>query len=91
MTIGPSADGGYYLIGFNKPSFTQSLFDNIPWSTRSVYKKTLHKANLANLSVYSGKQLNDIDTLKDLKKLFAVDHTVYSMPHLKKVYTSLVN
>ncbi|RME89157.1 MAG: glycosyltransferase [Planctomycetota bacterium] len=43
MVIGPTLDGGYYLIGFQNASFTPVVFSNIPWSTREVFSNTLEK------------------------------------------------
>ncbi|MDM8537304.1 TIGR04282 family arsenosugar biosynthesis glycosyltransferase, partial [Desulfobacterales bacterium HSG17] len=35
--IGPSVDGGYYLIGFNTETFLPQAFENITWSTEKVF------------------------------------------------------
>ncbi|HIP29980.1 MAG TPA: glycosyltransferase [Sulfurospirillum arcachonense] len=43
VVLGPSLDGGYYLIGFNKKSFTSKAFEDIKWSTPNVLKQTLQK------------------------------------------------
>jgi len=39
IVLGPSTDGGYYLLGMN--SCHEELFRNINWSTSSVYRETL--------------------------------------------------
>ena len=42
LCIGPSADGGYYLIGLREPHL--GVFDAIDWSTSRVYGQTLAQA-----------------------------------------------
>src|SRR5436190_7986700 len=39
LAIGPSADGGYYLIGMRQPHL--GVFYRIDWSTSRVYAQTL--------------------------------------------------
>lgn len=63
VVLGPSTDGGYYLLGMAAPG--HDLFDGVPWSTPEVFPATLrliekHHANAAFLP-----QLSDIDTLED--------------------------
>ncbi|MEK9583910.1 MAG: TIGR04282 family arsenosugar biosynthesis glycosyltransferase [Flavobacteriaceae bacterium] len=64
VVIGPSCDGGYYLIGLNKE--TPDLFKEISWSTEKVLNQTLEKAGRLSLKVQLLDQLRDIDTLEDL-------------------------
>lgn len=61
--LNPTEDKGYYLIGFNKNSFTKKTFE-IDFSYE-VYKQTLQTLNL--LHVKEGKKLLDIDTIQDLR------------------------
>lgn len=64
--IGASEDGGYYLIGFKKSSLKKTVFENIPWSTDTVYENTVEKLKAHALSVYEAPVLHDIDTVEDL-------------------------
>lgn len=64
MVIGPSQDGGYYLLGMQ--SFYEDLFSGITWSTSTVYQETIGRADELELSYYTLPTLNDIDTQKDL-------------------------
>ena len=63
VVIGPSYDGGYYLLGIKENQL--NIFKNIPWSTNRVLKETLKK--LKNKRVFLLKEKNDIDNWKDLK------------------------
>ena len=64
LVIGPSHDGGYYLIGLKKE--TPRLFKEISWSTGKVLKQTLESAERLSLKVQLLDRLRDIDTLEDL-------------------------
>ncbi len=63
FVIGPTYDGGYYLIGMKK--IKKKIFQNIPWSTNRVLEETLKK--IKNDSVYFLGIENDIDDFIDLK------------------------
>ena len=66
--IGPAYDGGYYLIGFNKGSFTPEVFSGIEWSTETVLQKTLDILKNQKRTVHHLPRWGDIDTLEDLKQ-----------------------
>jgi rSAM/selenodomain-associated transferase 1 len=64
LVIGPSCDGGYYLIGLKKEM--PDLFKEISWSSEKVLKQTLERAERLSLKVQLLEKLRDIDTLDDL-------------------------
>jgi uncharacterized protein len=66
VVIGPSEDGGYYLLG--KSKYEPGLFDGVQWSTQNVFRQTIEKAVKKSLTVTLLQPLNDIDTLEDLRK-----------------------
>lgn len=68
MVIGPSTDGGYYLIGGRKEL---PVFDGITWSNREVFEKTLKKAGENNLIFSVLNEWYDIDTWEDLQRFIA--------------------
>lgn len=63
IVIGPSKDGGYYLLGMKL--MHEQLFKNKAWSTETVLKETLN--DLQNYDVKLLEELNDIDTFEDMK------------------------
>lgn len=65
IVIGPSNDGGYYLLGLKKPQ--RELFENIEWSSDSVLNSTLKAANKLELKIVQLPVLRDIDTKQDLE------------------------
>lgn len=67
LVVGPSQDGGYYLLGLDGPT-PSLLFERIPWSSERVLEQTLETARQAGLAWQLLEPLADIDTLEDLKK-----------------------
>ncbi len=62
--IGPSDDGGYYLLGIKK--INNKLFENIEYSTDKVFNETINKIAKSAMSYELLKNLDDIDTEEDL-------------------------
>lgn len=67
LVFGPAADGGYYLIGMNRP--IPEIFEDIPWSTDKVLDVSVQKARQSNLSVSFLPTLQDVDELEDWEKV----------------------
>ena len=64
VVLGPSLDGGYYLLGLRQ--LWPQLFVNIPWSTADVLEQSLTTAQGAGLKTALLPEWQDIDTLEDL-------------------------
>lgn len=71
MVIGPSADGGYYLIGGR---IKLDVFEGIPWSTSSVFEMTLKKAEKQGRRYSVLNEWYDIDTWEDLQRFRGSGH-----------------
>lgn len=65
--IGPSSDGGYYLLGLS--SFNREIFKNISWGTNKVLKETINKLKRLGLRFNFLEKLSDVDNLNDLLRL----------------------
>ena len=65
--IGPSIDGGYYLIGFSDKSFSPQVFEGVPWGQETVFKKTMKLLEREGKTVHTLQPWRDIDTIKDLQ------------------------
>jgi uncharacterized protein len=61
--LGPSTDGGYYLLALREPC--AALFRGVAWSTDVVRAQTLAQAQAAGLVVHELAELPDIDTEAD--------------------------
>ncbi|EFK11472.1 glycosyltransferase, group 2 family protein [delta proteobacterium NaphS2] len=65
VVLGPSTDGGYWLIGMKRPI---DLFQKIEWGSSRVLEQTLTQAKRLGLSCAVLKSLSDVDTPEDLIK-----------------------
>jgi uncharacterized protein len=67
VVLGPSADGGYYLIGVKKPH--RRLFEQIDWSTERVLNQTIQRAMELELEVKLLPSGYDVDDGASLRRL----------------------
>jgi rSAM/selenodomain-associated transferase 1 len=67
VVLGPSDDGGYYLIGLKKPH--RRLFEQIDWSTVRVLEQTIAAAREMELSVHLLPTWYDVDDRTTLARL----------------------
>ncbi|MGM0579100.1 MAG: TIGR04282 family arsenosugar biosynthesis glycosyltransferase [Bacteroidota bacterium] len=65
--LGPSNDGGYYLLGMNQ--LHAQLFKNKEWSTDSVAPETIQDFKRLKLGYFLLEELTDIDNEEDLRSL----------------------
>jgi len=65
--LGPSSDGGYYLLGLK--SAHRRMFENIAWSTEHVAAQTLERAGEIKLDVHVLPVWYDVDDIADLRRL----------------------
>lgn len=69
VVIGPTEDGGYYLIGVR--GTVEGIFNDIPWSTDGVARATLERARTLGLSVRQLPRWYDVDDLASLRRAVA--------------------
>ena len=67
VVLGPSDDGGYYLIGVR--AARPELFADVPWSTADVLEVTLARARGLGLRVRLLPAWFDVDTEADFQRL----------------------
>ena len=67
VVLGPTEDGGYYLIGVKKPH--HHLFDRIDWSTERVLKQTMQRATEIGVEVKLLPTGYDVDDEASLRRL----------------------
>ncbi len=80
MVLGPSLDGGYWLIGMNR---YHEVFGEIPWGTNTVFFRTKERIGRIGLSLHELETLADIDTLDDVK-------THMPKEDVRKAYVSVI-
>ena len=67
LVLGPSADGGYYLLGCK--TIHRRLFEDIAWSTDIVARQTLERAAEIGVEVQLLPEWYDVDNAASLRTL----------------------
>ena len=70
MVLGPTVDGGYYLIAFHNEALDHGFFSDIPWSTSRVLNQTLDRAKKTGKTYFLLPTLRDIDEVDDLRRFY---------------------
>ncbi len=65
--LGPSSDGGYYLLGLKEPH--RRLFEDITWSTEHVAEQTIARAREIGLPMHILPTWYDVDDRQSLRML----------------------
>ena len=87
MVLGPSTDGGYWLIGFSNKLLSPLCswpFSGINWGTDQVLKKTIRLANSNQIDYQLIQTKNDLDNINDLSpwldyKTFQLSASLYQL------------
>lgn len=91
VALGPSRDGGYYLIGLSEAH--PELFSRMRWSTRGVGAETVRRVKRLGLTRCDLPVLEDIDTYASLLRLRTELRTgayrATSMPRVAAVVHSI--
>lgn len=84
IAIGPTSDGGYYLIGMKAPS--REVFRVEGYGGATVFENTLAAAKAAGLTVGIAAKCDDVDTPEDLRALAReVDPASHTGRYLEKL------
>jgi rSAM/selenodomain-associated transferase 1 len=67
--LGPSSDGGYYLLGLKRAH--RHMFDDIDWSTERVAEQTRARAREIGLAIHDLPVWYDVDDTEGLQRLHA--------------------
>lgn len=68
ITLGPTSDGGYYLVGMKQPY--PEIFRNQQYGCSTVWENTLTAVKNAGYSFAPALSCDDVDTPDDLKQLW---------------------
>ena len=92
VVLGPSDDGGYYLIGLKKHH--SRIFERIDWSTDRVFEQTRSRAKELNLEVAllpNGYDVDDGASLNRLCKELLSDNVSADLaPHTRNFLAGFV-
>lgn len=91
IVLGPTSDGGYYLIGMKAPC--ARVFQGHQYGGATVLESTLAAIGAAHLTAALAPALDDVDTPEDLHRLAKVvradSHTGRCLEELKKAGVDL--
>ena len=91
VVLGPSDDGGYYLIGLRK--LHRRIFEEIDWSSEKVLKQTMDRARELHLDVHLLAPWFDVDDRFSLQRLcesLLRPHSKQSAPATQRFLEELV-
>lgn len=83
VTLGATADGGYYLVGVKDAS--PFLFENQTYGCGSVYGSTAAAALAAGRTVAPASPCDDVDTPEDLRKLNTLPPDSHTARYLQEI------
>lgn len=69
VVIGPTEDGGYYLLALNKPHL--GIFHDMPWSSSKLLHETIWHAEKIGLRPSQLLPCFDLDRVEDLCRLMS--------------------
>lgn len=67
--IGPTFDGGFYLLGLAKEDFEYNTFRGFSWNTQTLYKEVVQTFADSGIGTTFLRELWDIDHFSDIEKL----------------------
>ena len=83
IILGPSKDGGYYMMGLNKSQFNLETFLNLPWQTSQLTKRISRLLAAEKIKIVFLKMLADIDSIADIQSVLIAFRNIGSV--LKKI------
>lgn len=69
--LGPSLDGGFYLMGIHKNNFDKETFNRLPWQRFSLFQRISSLLDQTDSILHQLPVLSDIDTFTDVIRLAA--------------------
>lgn len=90
VVLGPSSDGGVYLIGFHRSLFEKSRFEALPWSTGKEFEhlRELFIEQTDNIPVVLKSQM-DLDSLGDFRNW--VNGIIWCGGHILRLIRGLLS
>ena len=88
ICIGPSADGGFYLLGMNAPF--PRLFDDMSYSHDHVFVDTLERARTTGAAVTVLPEWYDVDTPGALRRMLGdLEQSTVEAPNTRRIVATL--
>ncbi|EAR02755.1 DUF2064 domain-containing protein [Maribacter sp. HTCC2170] len=71
VVLGPSTDGGFYLLGMHKVNFNQKSFKSLPWKTMGLNGQFINEFITVGVELIQLKRLKDIDDSNDIRYIIS--------------------
>lgn len=71
FVLGPTTDGGFYLMGLHKSQFEAFAFKNLAWQTSSLVNQLSHLVSKQAVKIVLLQRLFDIDTAQDIRSILS--------------------
>ncbi|MEL0653016.1 DUF2064 domain-containing protein [Algibacter sp. TI.3.09] len=69
VVLGPSTDGGFYLMGLKKQLFNKDTFLKLPWQTTGLNRSISKALASNNTKIHYLEVLTDIDNASDIERV----------------------
>ncbi|CAM3305568.1 DUF2064 domain-containing protein [Aequorivita lipolytica] len=87
IILGPSKDGGYYMMGLNRSQFNVETFLKLPWQTSQLTKHISRLLAAQRIKIVFLKMFADIDSITDVESVLNGFRNIGV--NLKKILLSL--
>ena len=67
IAVGPSYDGGFYLLGLNKNQFKEEIFNSLSWNKATLCKEIRSYIDALHTDTYLLPYLYDLDSRADIR------------------------
>lgn len=88
--IGPSVDGGIYLLGLQKVDFNIDEFKNLPWKRFSLFNRIFDSFKNQSSEIIKLPVFQDLDNEKDLRSILTYAKS-FSFSIIKLIISVLGN
>jgi glycosyltransferase A (GT-A) superfamily protein (DUF2064 family) len=92
-TIGPTLDGGFYLLAIQKRHFDKKAFLNLTWQKHTLRKELLKFLTTKNTDIIQFCFYNDLDNLNDINYYFShknlIPQEIHTLLHADITATSI--
>ncbi|MCD2257758.1 TIGR04282 family arsenosugar biosynthesis glycosyltransferase [Psychroserpens luteolus] len=90
VVLGPSKDGGFYLMGLKQSNFNVETFLKLPWQTSRLNQSISRLIRSKKVNLYYLETLSDIDKTSDIKAIMnRFERISNDLKQLLKTYISI--
>ena len=88
FVLGPSTDGGFYLMGLHRSQFELIEFKKLAWQTSSLFGQIFEQITKTDTTIFRLEYLSDIDTVEDITSI--LNYTYRLSDKIRYVLLSLL-